>query len=122
MLSLFNKRCTCHDFSWFNSNWKYKVCCRANRLCVHDMNLFSHQLRGIDFLQDREGAGLFWEMGVGKTRTALQAARKFYDARGKQKIDRVLVLCPASVRFAWMEELRKLSAESSSFDVNVIAY
>ena len=86
------------------------------------LNLFAHQTKGISFLSEREGAGLFWEMGVGKTRTALQAARNFFDSRGKRKIDRVLVLCPASVRFAWLEELRKLSSESSSFDTNVVAY
>src|SRR6266705_989806 len=86
------------------------------------MNLFRHQLEGVNFLREREGALLAWEMGVGKTRTALQAARKFFDTKGKNRADRVLVLCPASVRFAWLEELRKLSNETSSFDCNIVAY
>jgi len=89
---------------------------------VPKLNLFAHQLKGIEFLIQREGAGLFWEMGVGKSRTALSAARTFFERKGRARIDRVLILSPASVKFAWLEELRKLSSESASFDCNIVAY
>lgn len=86
------------------------------------MTLFAHQLAGISFLQEREGALLAYDMGTGKSRTALIAARRFFDSRGKNKIDRVLVLAPASVKFAWREEINKLACASSSFHTRIIVY
>lgn len=70
--------------------------------------LYKHQLDGIDFLRAKQAAGLFWEMGTGKSRTALLAARALFDA---SKIDRVLVLCPAAVKYAWASEIAKLVAD-----------
>lgn len=81
------------------------------------IELFKHQERGIVWLTEHPAAGLFWTMGCGKTRTALLAARKLFDA---QKIDRVLVLAPSSVLYAWKEELLKLSLEG--FNHNLLAY
>lgn len=81
------------------------------------MTLYAHQSKGVAWLSQKQSAGLFWEMGCGKSRTALEAARKLYEAR---KIDRVLVLAPAAVRFAWREELSKLGLEG--FDHNLLRY
>ena len=71
-------------------------------------NLYAHQSEGIDFLYKRPGAMLCMEMGLGKTRTALLAAKKLFDAK---RIDRVLVLYPAAVAFSWRTELDALEEQ-----------
>ncbi len=52
------------------------------------------------------------EMGLGKSRQALYAAQALNTAK---KIDRVLVLCPAAVRYSWSTELEKLSTDKLFF-------
>ena len=76
------------------------------------MSLYGHQLSGVDWLVTKPSAMLLWEMGLGKTRAALLAATKLY---AKQKIDRVLVLCPAAVKFSWRTEIEKLDATGTQF-------
>jgi SNF2 family DNA or RNA helicase len=75
------------------------------------MNLYKHQREAIKFLVDHPSAGLFHEMGTGKTRTAILAANQLCG----QNIEQMLVLCPAAVRFAWGEELGKLMLEGLRF-------
>jgi len=70
------------------------------------LELYKHQREGIAFLVQRSAAMLCDEMGLGKTREALCAAKQLFDER---KIDRVLVLAPAAVRYSWHEELTKLA-------------
>src|SRR2546423_37600 len=72
------------------------------------MNLYQHQHEAIDFLVQRSGALLTLDMGLGKTRCALVAAKKLFEQR---KIDRVIVLAPAAVRISWAEEIEKLNAD-----------
>lgn len=72
------------------------------------MNLYQHQLEGVKFLVSRSGAMLTLDMGLGKTRCALVAAQQLFAER---KIDRVLVICPATVRISWKEEFNKLELE-----------
>src|SRR6266852_5363950 len=73
------------------------------------MTLYAHQKQGVAFLAARSAAGLFWEMGVGKTRAALFAAKQLFD---EKKIDRMIVLVPAAVAIAWKEELTKLGGNT----------
>jgi len=68
-------------------------------------SLYKHQETGIQFLIERDTAMLADEMGLGKTRQALTAAMNLYK---QKKIDQVLVMCPAAVRYSWREELEKL--------------
>lgn len=75
-------------------------------------NLYSHQLAGVKFLTQRNAAALFWEMGTGKSRTALIAAQQLFAAK---KIDRVLILAPAAVRAVWREEIDKIESEELRF-------
>ena len=72
------------------------------------MNLYQHQREGVKFLVARSGAMLTLEMGLGKTRCALVAAQQLFAER---KIDRVLVLAPATVRISWAEEISKLVSD-----------
>jgi SNF2 family DNA or RNA helicase len=70
--------------------------------------LYSHQLEGVRWLAERKSAMLCDEMGLGKTRQALIAAFRLYRER---KIDRILVLAPAAVRYSWQEEVQKIGQD-----------
>ena len=81
------------------------------------MNLFKHQQDGAELLVSKRSFLLAWEMGCGKTRTAIDAALRLY---AQKKIDRVVVFCPAAVRYAWGEELGKLAVEGAT--VTLLSY
>lgn len=66
------------------------------------LELFPYQLEGAAFLAGRERAGLFDDMGVGKSAQAIRAL----DRVGAQ---RVIIVCPAAVREVWAGEFRKFS-------------
>lgn len=67
------------------------------------LDLFPYQREGAAFLARKERAGLFDDMGVGKSAQAIAAL----DAVGAMKI---LIVCPAAVREVWVGEFRKFSA------------
>ena len=70
------------------------------------------QIEGAKFLSERYHALLADEMGLGKTVTALAAA----EAVGAKTI---LVVCPASVRTNWRQEVTECSAAG---DYTIISY
>lgn len=61
------------------------------------VDLYPHQVTGVNWLVARSHAGLFDEMGLGKTATAICAA--------EQMPGRLLVACPAVVAHNWAREL-----------------
>ena len=65
---------------------------------------YAHQRAGLEFLVRLGGGALFWEMGLGKTKTAVDYAE--YLAK-LQSPFRVLVLCPNSVKRNWGAEITK---------------
>ena len=54
------------------------------------MKAWQHQTEGIEFLKDRKGSMLAWEMGTGKSKAAL-------DYIEEMGFDRVLIIAPQSV-------------------------
>lgn len=66
------------------------------------LELLGYQNDGADFLSTKDRAGLFDEMGVGKTAQAIRAL----DLIGARK---VLVICPAAVREVWKGEFKKFA-------------
>lgn len=66
------------------------------------LELFPYQREGAAFLARKERAGLFDDMGVGKSAQAIAAL----DQAGAMK---VLIVCPAAVREVWVGEFRKFS-------------
>ena len=74
-----------------------------------EMNLYNHQRDGIDFIIRNGGSGaLFWEMGLGKTRAALEIYKHY---RLHQPELRLFVICPISlIEGAWGEDIRKFSS------------
>lgn len=80
------------------------------------MNLYAHQVEGIEFLKRHRAAMLYDDMGLGKTRQALIAAHQLFRAG---KIDRVLVLAPAVVYISWKDEISKFLDEEQ---INLVTY
>lgn len=68
------------------------------------LDLFPYQRDGAAFLASKDRAGLFDEMGVGKTAQAIAAL----DAVNAQ---RVLIICPAAVREVWRGEIKKFATQ-----------
>ena len=64
------------------------------------IDLLPYQKTGAAFLAGRERAGLFDDMGCGKSAQAISAC-DLVNAR------RILIICPASVREVWSGELKK---------------
>lgn len=69
-------------------------------------SLLPHQADAVAKLRRLKVGALYMEMGTGKTRTALELIKLRLDAG---KIDRVLWLCPCSVKEDLRRELRKHS-------------
>lgn len=82
---------------------------------------FSHQTAAAEFILRRGGSGaIFHEIGLGKTRTALEVfkqMRKTVDVDGNFKVIRgnepnlkLLVICPISlIEAAWGEDIKKFT-------------
>lgn len=66
------------------------------------MELFKHQIEGIQFLKENKKAILADEMGLGKTIQAIIAAKKMNDIGSM-----ILVVCPASLKINWKREIEK---------------
>ena len=71
--------------------------------------LFPYQKDGVKWLAGRDFALLADEPGLGKSAQAIAAC----DANG---LDRILVLCPASLRGNWAREFQKFQQQSRSID------
>jgi len=75
--------------------------------------LLHHQNEGVDFLTQR-GAGLLaFEQGLGKTFVAIEAFRRMLEGG---RADRLLVICPNSLKRNWVAEFAKF-APAVSVDV-----
>lgn len=71
---------------------------------------YPYQIQGIKFLAERTSALLGDEMGLGKTIQAIVALRLLCQ---KDKVRRVLILCPKSLLGVWKSELTKWAPELS---------
>ncbi|MER9680374.1 DEAD/DEAH box helicase [Mesorhizobium sp. M0184] len=68
--------------------------------------LLQHQHEGVDFLMGR-GAGLLaFEQGLGKTLVAIESFRRLLDGG---RADRMLVICPNSLKRNWVAEYEKFA-------------
>jgi SWI/SNF-related matrix-associated actin-dependent regulator 1 of chromatin subfamily A len=74
------------------------------------MELFKHQIEGIQFLKENKKVILADEMGLGKTIQAIIAAKET-----RELYSMVLVVCPASLKINWKREIeRQYPGESVS--------
>lgn len=72
------------------------------------MELYPFQEIGVSWLRDRTYALLADEMGLGKTVQAVMAARN----RDIWGVDRVLIVCPASLKYVWCRAIQKWAGNS----------
>lgn len=63
--------------------------------------LMQHQKIGIQSLIDNKCFALFDEPGIGKSRQVIEAANILFS---KRELDLVLIICPAQVKFQWMDQ------------------
>lgn len=82
---------------------------------------YAHQRAGLAFLAHLDGGALLWEMGLGKTKTAIDFAEYLYAAANYKVADHgavtvwhtqnppfsVLVICPNTVKRNWGVEIEK---------------
>lgn len=74
------------------------------------VELFPYQKEGVSFATFRESAVIADEMGLGKTVQAIAAAvlkKKIFGFR------RTLIICPASLKEQWKQEIKKFSHEEA---------
>ena len=84
---------------------------KAGRLEVDVLKLplYPYQMLGTLFLAFTQRALLGDDMGLGKT---VQAIAAVVFLKGQDKLDRVLVICPASLKLQWAKEIQRFSDES----------
>lgn len=80
---------------------------------------YAHQRAGLQFLVHLDGGALLWEMGLGKTKTAIDFAEYLTDQATAAVLQpgglngpdahlfRVLVICPNTVKANWGAEISK---------------
>jgi len=70
--------------------------------------LFEHQQKAIDFILSKGGMGaLFMEMGLGKTRTALEIFSRLRENNPNLKM---IIICPLSlIESAWADDINKFT-------------
>ena len=65
------------------------------------MELYNFQIKSVDFIKEHNGVALIaHEMGLGKTIIAIDYIRQM-------NIKKVLIVCPASIKYNWYYELLK---------------
>jgi SNF2 family DNA or RNA helicase len=77
------------------------------------MNLDPVQIAALDFARDKRGVGWFLEQGLGKTLTAWTEADWYWM---RNRVDRMIVVCPNSFKLGWQDEMEK---HGFRFDVHI---
>ena len=71
--------------------------------------LYPYQVEGVSFLVSRGRAVLADDMGLGKTLQTIAACRVLMDEAG---VERIVVVCPASLKSQWSDEIRQFAGLS----------
>ena len=72
--------------------------------------LLKHQAEGVDFLTNQKVGLLAFEQGLGKTLVAIEGFRRLLD---NGSADRLLVVCPNSLKRNWVAEIEKFAPSLS---------
>lgn len=73
-----------------------------------NFTLLKHQVDGVDFLITRKAGLLAFEQGLGKTLVAIEA---FRDLWKRGLVERMVVVCPNSLKRNWVSEIQKFAPE-----------
>ena len=79
---------------------------RSGRIDGVDARLYPYQIDGVAFLAANGRALLADDMGLGKTLQAIAAATIM---RGQAGVERVLVVCPTSLKQQWAREIERFT-------------
>ena len=82
----------------------------GGRLPGVSARLYPYQVEGVAFLVANGRALLADDMGLGKTLQAIAAAAWLH---GQAEVERVLVICPASLKHQWAREIRKFTGQEA---------
>jgi SNF2 family DNA or RNA helicase len=74
----------------------------------NDFALMAHQRDGVEFLTRGRAGLLAFEQGLGKTLVAIEAFRQ---VRSGGEADRLLVICPNSLKRNWTAEIKRFAPE-----------
>ena len=75
---------------------------------------YAHQRAGLAFLAHLDGGALLWEMGLGKTKTAIDFAEYLIRHSEVPAQDfSVLVICPNTIKRNWAAEIEKHAGHSN---------
>lgn len=74
------------------------------------LNLYDYQKQGVLFAINAGRCLLADDMGLGKTVQAIAAA-EFY--KKYQKINRVIIICPTSLKYQWKHEIERLTKSTA---------
>jgi len=69
---------------------------------------FDHQLQTLEKIKDKDYFALFWEMGTGKTKEAVDFLR--YKCYQKKQVLRTLIVCPKIATYNWKKEIEMHSS------------
>lgn len=74
--------------------------------------LWNHQVKAIEAARVGRSLALFMDLGVGKSRTAIEIVRQKFNEHKRHL--RTLIVCPSSVVLNWQNEILKYSKISKS--------
>ncbi|MCL2651783.1 MAG: SNF2-related protein, partial [Candidatus Azobacteroides sp.] len=89
---------------------RQKIAVNCNVEDLLNASLFPYQQEGIRFAFEAGRSLNADEMGLGKTIQAIGASQMF---RKEQGIEKVLIICPTSLKYQWQSEIKKFSGENA---------
>ncbi|MCL2598019.1 MAG: SNF2-related protein, partial [Paludibacter sp.] len=89
---------------------RQKIAANYNVADLLNANLFPYQQEGIRFAFEAGRSLNADEMGLGKTIQAIGASQMF---RKEQGIEKVLIICPTTLKYQWQSEIKRFTGESA---------
>ena len=74
------------------------------------VKLLPHQTEGVDFIQSHKHSYIAFDMGLGKTFTAIYPALYFSDSY-------TLIVCPAYLKYNWKTEIMKMGVREHEIQI-----
>jgi len=90
--------------------FRKKIASNFNVADLLNTNLFPYQQDGIRFAFEAGRSLNADEMGLGKTIQAIGVCQMF---RKEQGIEKVLIICPTTLKYQWQSEIKRFSGESA---------